>query len=121
MAFLSSDWLYFLWLDAIIFMVCISTDTAEQGNLNKASNRKTVLSEGRPALQTARHFRQTPKGFLHSATKRKIAASTSAIDIRRKPRINPKASVEMTVKEKDLVASGLSLEQLLDDESMWNT
>jgi len=69
----------------------------------------------------ARHFRQTPKGFLHSAKNRKIAASTSTIVIRRKPRINPKANVEMTAKEKDLVTSGVSFQQLLDDESLWST
>ena len=101
--------------------ILISTDTAEQGSSNKASNRKTVLSEGRPAHQMTRHFRQTPKGFLHSAKKRKITASTSTIVVRRKPRINPKANVELTAKEKDLITSGVSLEQLLDDESLWNT
>ena len=69
----------------------------------------------------ARHFRQTPKGFLHSAKKRKITTSTSTIVIRRKPRIKPRPKIEMTAKEKDLIASGISLEQLLDDESLWNT
>ena len=104
-----------------ICIVFVSTDTAEQGGSNKASNRKTVRSEGRPAHQVARHFRQTPKGFLHSAKNRKTTASTSTIVIRRKPRINPKAILEMTAKEKDLVTSGVSFGQLLDDESLWNT
>lgn len=97
-----------------------STDTAEQGNSNKAGNRKTVQSEGRPAHQMGRHFRQMPKGFLHSARIRRTA-SQSTIVVRRKPRTNPKANVEMTAKDKDLVISDMSFEQLLDDESFWTT
>ena len=98
------------------------TDTADQKD--SKTSHKTVSSEGRSNHHLARHFRQTPKGFLNSTKNRKITASTSSIIISRKPNTNWKEiqkQVEMTAKEKDLVTSRVSFEQLLDDESFWNT
>ena len=108
-------------------IVFISTAAAVQRTPNTVTNSKRALRQVSSAHQLARHFRRTPKGFLHSPKKRKIAASTSSIIIRRKSRTDPKENLkqaEMTPKEKDLkdlVTSRVSFEQLLDDESFWDT
>ncbi|XP_078375819.1 uncharacterized protein LOC144659260 isoform X2 [Oculina patagonica] len=97
-------------------------DTANQGD-SKTSHKK-ISSKGRPAHQLARHFRQTPKGFLHTTKNRRIPASAPAVIVRRKPRTNSKEipkHAEKAPKGKDLVTSRFSFEQLLDDESLWNT
>lgn len=55
---------------------------------------------------------------------RKLSASTSTIHVRRKPRANPKENLQfkgVAAKEKDMIARELSFEELLNDDSFWNT
>ncbi|KAM7437363.1 hypothetical protein ABFA07_013000 [Porites harrisoni] len=97
---------------------------AEQKSSSTAENTKTLSTARKHDHNLKRHFRQTPKGFIHTVKNRKLSASTSTIHVRRKPRTNPKENLQfkgMPSKEKDMTAKQLSFEELLNDDSFWNT
>ncbi|XP_068741270.1 uncharacterized protein [Montipora capricornis] len=92
------------------------------GQVAEHKNGKVLTSPKKAIHERLKRFRQTPKGFCHTVKDRKLTASTSCIHIRRKPRRRQNhAPKNLTAVEKDLVTNSVNIEQVLDDDSFWDT
>lgn len=104
----------------LLFLCLDSTEKKSSTTVN----HKTLTSPRKTVNKLMRHFRQTPKGFCHTVKHGKLSSSSSSVHIWRKPRKYLKDNLQlksMTAEEKDLLTNSVSVEQLLNDESFWDT